>query len=152
LGGLGNDALSGNAGANSLAGGGGADILKGGDGPDRLAGGGGKDTLTGGAGADRYVYTGSGQTGLGSTARDVVADFSKSDGDKLDVSAWDAKPSVAGVQHWGFVASFSGQAGQVRFDAASHLVLFDQNGDKQADFQVELTGVAALSASDFVLA
>ncbi len=89
---------------------------------------------------------------LGSTARDVVTDFSKSDGDKIDVSLWDAKPSVAGVQHWSFVASFSGVPGQVRFDAATHLVLLDQNGDKQADFQIELAGVVSLGAGDFVLA
>jgi Ca2+-binding RTX toxin-like protein len=152
LGGAGSDTLSGDSGANSLAGGGGADLLKGGEGSDKLTGGGGKDSLTGGAGADRYVYTSGNQTGLGSTARDVVADFSKTDGDKLDVSAWDAKPSVTGVQHWSFVASFSGAAGQIRFDAGAHLALFDQNGDKQADFQIELTGVASLSASDFALA
>jgi serralysin len=82
----------------------------------------------------------------------VIADFSKTDGDKLDLSAWDAKPGLAGVQPWSFVASFSGVPGQIRFDAANHLALFDQNGDKQADAQIELTGVAALSASDFVLA
>ena len=68
------------------------------------------------------------------------------------MSAWDAKSSVAGFQHWSFVTSFTGAGAQIRFDAANHLVLFDQNGDKQADFQIELTGVSALAASDFILA
>jgi uncharacterized delta-60 repeat protein len=151
VGGAGNDALAGGAGNDSLAGNNGADTLQGGDGSDRLHGGSGKDTLTGGDGADRYVYSAVTDTGLGGAARDLITDFSVSQGDKLDLSAMDAKPGKAGIQSWSFVADFTGTAGQVSFDEANHLALFDRNGDGQADVQVELAGVSSLAASDFVL-
>ncbi|MFO0822433.1 MAG: CAP domain-containing protein [Gemmataceae bacterium] len=49
-GGLGNDTINGNGGADRIYGGAGNDILNGGDGDDILWGGGGTDTMNGGAG------------------------------------------------------------------------------------------------------
>lgn len=51
-GGLGNDRINGNGGADRIYGGAGNDILNGGDGDDIIWGGGGTDTLNGGAGVN----------------------------------------------------------------------------------------------------
>lgn len=72
--------LLGNDGANTLTGMLGNDILKGGAGNDRLFGGDGKDTLTGGTGTDTFVFD------TAPTSRDTITDFSKADGDKIQLS------------------------------------------------------------------
>ena len=72
--------LLGNDGANTLRGLGGSDILKGGAGNDKLLGGDGKDTLTGGAGNDAFVFD------TASTNRDTITDFSRIEGDKIQLS------------------------------------------------------------------
>jgi Ca2+-binding RTX toxin-like protein len=117
-----------------------------------LTGGLGKDTLTGGGGADKFTYTAASETGASAATRDIITDFSTAQGDKIDVKAIDANTVLAGKQSWSFVTNFTGAAGQVKFDAASHLVLFDQNGDKAAEFAIELAGVSSLTAADFVFA
>lgn len=75
----GNDTLLGNGGNDKLFGNMGNDVLKGGAGNDILNGGVGIDTLTGDAGADRFVFD-------NIKAQDTVTDFSRSQGDSLDVS------------------------------------------------------------------
>ncbi|MBD9452227.1 tandem-95 repeat protein [Rhizobium sp. RHZ02] len=69
------DTLTGNALAN---------ILDGRDGNDYLQGGAGKDTVTGGGGADTFVLDVDALSNL--NMADVITDFSKTDGDSLDVS------------------------------------------------------------------
>ncbi|MNJ22235.1 Bifunctional hemolysin/adenylate cyclase precursor [compost metagenome] len=81
----GNDELSGDAGNDTLYGGTGNDILSGGLGNDILIGGLGNDVLKGDAGADTFTWL-KGDTVAGSVAKDYVVDFSKSEGDKLDLS------------------------------------------------------------------
>lgn len=118
-------------------------------GPDALRGASGKDRLEGGPGADRFLYKAMTDFGKG-YSRDMIADFSSADGDRIDLSGLDADPALAGVQHWRFVADFTGAAGQVAFDPARQRVLFDQDGDMRDDLRIALTGVTALAASDFV--
>jgi len=129
-----NDTLSGNTLANALK------------------GGLGKDTLGGGDGSDSFVYTAATDSTAAAAGRDLITDFSSTQGDKLDVKAIDANALLAGMQRWAYVPALTGAAGQVTFDAANHLVLFDQNGDKAADFAIELAGVATLAATDFIFA
>ena len=74
----GNDLLKGGNGADTLYGGAGSDELWGNDGDDILDGGAGKDWIKGGAGADVYVIS-------SSDAVDTIADFSQSNGDRLDL-------------------------------------------------------------------
>ncbi|HCH52215.1 MAG TPA: RTX toxin, partial [Aeromonas sp.] len=81
----GNDSLSGGSGNDTLYGGTGNDILSGGLGNDILIGGLGNDVLKGDAGADTFTWL-KGDTVAGSVAKDYVVDFSKSEGDKLDLS------------------------------------------------------------------
>lgn len=149
-GGNGKDTLDGAAGDDILKGGAGDDTLRGLAGTDTLTGGQGKDTLTGGTEADTFVYKAVADTGKTAATRDVITDFSHAQGDKLDVHAIDANTKAAGTQAWLLVAGFTGKPGQVVFNPTSHLVLFDQNGDKAADFSISLTGVTSLAEPDFI--
>ncbi len=81
----GNDELSGDAGNDTLYGGTGNDTLSGGLGNDILVGGLGNDILKGDGGADTFTWL-QGDTAAGSVAKDYVVDFSKAEGDKLDLS------------------------------------------------------------------
>ncbi|WP_320656315.1 type I secretion C-terminal target domain-containing protein [Aeromonas jandaei] len=93
FGGAGNDTLYGESGNDTLYGGSGNDILYGGSGDDTLSGGLGNDILVGGlgndilkgdGGADTFTWL-QGDTTAGSVAKDYVVDFSKAEGDKLDL-------------------------------------------------------------------
>ena len=166
----GNDLFNGTSGNDTLDGGAGNDILNGLAGDDELIGGIGLDKLTGGAGQD--LMTG-GATGVADAdkdififsaltdsprgvTRDVITDFA-SGVDKIDVRTIDANPVLTGDQAFTPVnpanlgAAFTGEAGQMRFDAAEHIVQFDQNGDGVADMEIALVGVASVLVSDFML-
>ncbi|MFM5223536.1 Ig-like domain-containing protein [Aeromonas caviae] len=94
FGGSGNDTLYGESGNDTLYGGSGNDTLYGGSGNDTLYGGSGNDTLFGGIGddilkgdegSDTFIWR-KGDTEAGKVTKDYIADFSKSEGDKLDLS------------------------------------------------------------------
>ncbi|HEH9402181.1 TPA: type I secretion C-terminal target domain-containing protein [Aeromonas sobria] len=85
LGGLGDDQLYGGSGNDTLYGGAGNDTLSGGLGNDILVGGLGNDILKGDAGADIFTWQ-QGDTTAGAIAKDYVVDFSRAEGDKLDLS------------------------------------------------------------------
>uniref|UniRef100_UPI003F745AAC type I secretion C-terminal target domain-containing protein n=1 Tax=Aeromonas caviae TaxID=648 RepID=UPI003F745AAC len=94
FGGAGNDTLYGESGNDRLYGGSGNDTLFGGIGDDTLSGGLGNDILVGGlgndilkgdAGSDTFIWL-KGDTEVGKVAKDYIVDFSKSEGDKLDLS------------------------------------------------------------------
>lgn len=141
--GAGNDTLNGNEAANRLESGGGNDTLAGNGGNDLLIGGSGSDTLTGGAGADRFIYLANGDSGVG-IGRDVITDFAQGS-DLIDLSALNASKFIGNE-------SFSGQAGQVRYASfdGTTIVELDSNGDRLADFQIELDGAVPLGFGDFL--
>lgn len=149
-GGAGLDTLTGNAGADKLYGEAGADKLLGGSGDDLLQGGTGHDVLTGGAGADDFVFRTVAEAGKGSDADDII-DFSRSQGDKIDLSGIDANIKASGDQAFSYIGSkdFTGKAGQLKY-SDGHLT-GDINGDKIADFQIDLNNHHSLVASDFLL-
>jgi VCBS repeat-containing protein len=71
----------------TLIGVGGNDVLIGGRGNDVLISGGGNDVLTGGTGADTFKYVALIDSPKSvATAADTITDFSKSQGDKVDLS------------------------------------------------------------------
>jgi Ca2+-binding RTX toxin-like protein len=147
--------LDGNAGANILDGGegndslyglGGGDTLIGGVGADLLEGGLGADRITGGLGADRFVFRGAAEAD-----GDVIADFIMAHGDRIDLRPIDTNPDLAGDQAFAWIGggSFAGVAGQLRF--ADGLLEGDVDGNGLADFQIGLSGVAALTAASIWL-
>lgn len=151
----GNNRLDGGKGNDLLDGGTGNDVLIGGEGNDRLVGGFGKDDLTGGLGADHFIFRSAADTGPTSAQRDVVRDFDRSQGDRIDLSAIDANLHLPGDQAFRFVgaAGFSKTAGELRFEHSKNITLVhgDTNGDGIADFSIEFSRKFALIADDFLL-
>ncbi|MGL4960367.1 MAG: calcium-binding protein [Inquilinus sp.] len=146
--------LSGSQGNDSLVGSSGANVLQGWNGGDVLTGAGGQDMLTGGAGADRFVYGSAEQSVVGAAA-DRIVDFSRVQGDRIDLAAIDANTAAAGNQAFAFIGSALHHkiAGELRFVVAGGVTTIagDVNGDGTSDFHIALTGDVALQASDFAL-
>ena len=152
-GGAAEDTLQGLGGNDSLWGGGGADILQGDGGNDTLYGGWGGDLLIGGNGADRFLFTSVADSQVG--AADVIADFNRSDKDRISVAGIDANMAAAGDQAFTFIGNgaFNGTAGQLRYEQAdgNTFVMGDVNGDGVADFVIQLGGIVNLGSGDFLL-
>jgi Ca2+-binding RTX toxin-like protein len=145
------DTLTGNAGANALSGGGGN---------DRLTGGLGRDMLTGGAGNDVFAFNAVNETLVGAGIRDVITDFQVGL-DDIDLTNIDADAGRAGDQAFKFIGTqaFHGKAGELHYQTFDlpgtandiTVVSGDINGDRVADFEIEITGIVNLRASDFLL-
>ncbi len=148
VGGSGNDSLTGNDGVNLLRGGAGSDKLYGLGGADVLEGGAGGDTLSGGAGVDIFDFN-SIKDSLAS-ARDIIQDFVRGV-DRIDLRTIDANTAAGGDQGFSFIGSkaFTGQGGQLSF--SGNVLSGDVNGDKVADFRIDIAGISTLSAADFYL-
>jgi len=145
------DVITGDAGANALNGGGGSDVITGGL---------GRDTLTGGADHDVFYFKAINETPVGAGVRDVITDFQPGL-DDIDLSTIDANPSKAGDQPFKFVGTqaFGGKAGELHYQTFDQpgtanditVVSGDINGDRVADFEIEIAGLQKLTASDFIL-
>lgn len=132
-GGGGADVLQGASGKDKLYGGDGSDILRGGVGNDLLDGGAGSDTLFGGKGADLFVI---GPSGAG--AVDRIRDFSRSEGDKIDLSQLlDDKATAANLGSYVRLDKTASGMFQVRVD-------YDAGGKAHAPVLVaEVFGAAS---------
>ncbi|UVF22028.1 M10 family metallopeptidase C-terminal domain-containing protein [Microvirga terrae] len=148
VGGSGNDSLTGNDGANLLRAGSGSDRLYGIGGSDSLEGGAGADTLAGGAGADIFDFN-SVKDSL-PNARDTIQDFLRGS-DRIDLRTIDANTAAGGDQAFSFIGNkaFTGASGQLAFSGS--VLSGDVNGDKIADFRINVAGITTLAASDFLL-
>jgi serralysin len=128
----------------------------------RATGGAGRDIMAGGSGADDFDYNALSETGKTSSTRDVIKDFAHGS-DDIDLSAIDANGSAAGNTAFKFLsakgAAFTGFKGELRWyqinaaGSASDKTIIegDTNGDRRADFHIELTGLKTLSSIDFIL-
>ena len=97
-GGLGNDTLSGGLGEDIIVGRFGNDILNGGDGADTLYGSSGSDTLNGNAGND-ILYGGTDlDIFIFSDGADQIMDFSKAEGDVIDISSFTSISNLSQLQ------------------------------------------------------
>ena len=98
------------------------------------------------------------------SARDWIMDFSKAQGDKIDLSGIDAKSTnFFSNDAFTFIGGndFSGVAGQLRFEQHQPVngplviptttVSGDVNGDAVADFTVNFLGLIDFTAADFML-
>jgi Ca2+-binding RTX toxin-like protein len=141
---------TGNALANQLTGNSGANTLDGGT---------GADTLTGGLGADRFQLRATTDSGVTSTSWDVIADFTRSQSDRIDLSLMDAVSSTTTNDAFSFIgtAAFSGTnaAGQLRtvYDASlgGVIVYGSVDANNSPEFALLVRGVTSLQASDFIL-
>ncbi len=146
------DTLDGGAGSDSLSGGAGDDVLIAGDAADTLSGDAGRDVLTGGGNDDLFVFAATADSAVGA-GRDVIKDFG--DGDRIDLSRIDASTRAGGDQAFAFIGerAFGGRAGELHLVMADGrtIVEGDIDGDRKADFQIELEGLHRLTPDDFVL-
>lgn len=149
------DVLTGDAKANWISGRLGNDKINTGNGADKLQGGLGADRLTGGQGADTFIFMTSKDSTVSSSGRDTISDFSRSDRDRIDLSAIDANKVKVGDQGFSFIGAtaFSHLAGQLRYEksGANTLILADIDGNGHADMSILLAGALALKAGDFIL-
>lgn len=126
----------------------GADIINAMGGSDLINGGGGADRLTGGGGPDRFVFD-----SAANADGDVITDFTIYS-DRLDLRGIDADTGRNGSQKftWIDTAEFTGQAGQLReySQDGRHYIAGDTNGDRIADFRIELMNVTNLTPTDFL--
>jgi Ca2+-binding RTX toxin-like protein len=162
--GPGNDSFNGNggtsgkvfgeAGDDTLSGGAGIDTLDGGAGADVLTGRLGRDSLFGGANADRFDFN-SIKESAASSNRDVIQDFSRGGGDRIDLSTIDANTTKGGNNGFKFIGAkeFHEKAGELHYVKKSGYVMVegDRNGDGDADFQIKVKGVSGLDSGDFLL-
>ena len=154
----GRDTLTGGAGNDTLDGGADSDTLFGGEGDDVLIGGAGADRMTGGEGADRFVIR-HGETGATGSTGDTITDFNRDEGDRIDLSGWDAVSSTATDDPFRFIGTgrFTKVAGELRIQSSGTTgnvwaVQADTNGDGIADLYLTVTSQSgALVANDFVL-
>lgn len=149
------DMLAGDMADNALAGNNGNDVLSGNTGRDRLTGGIGADDLTGGTDADTFVYTSVKDSTKKSKGQDTIFDFSRAEGDKIDLSAIDANTKASGNQDFNFIRGkdFTDKAGQLRFEKSEDAtyVYGDTNGDRKADFVIHFDDTIAFKGADFIL-
>ncbi|MEB3317570.1 MAG: calcium-binding protein [Cyanobacteriota bacterium] len=113
---------------------------------DRLVGGLGADQLTGGSGADTFVFNSAAEIGITPGRCDLITDF-VSLVDKIDLFAIDANSTLVGNQAFIYVGAtaFSGRAGELRL--WEQTLSGDINGDREADFRLNLINVASLVPS-----
>jgi Ca2+-binding RTX toxin-like protein len=156
----GNDVIRGLAGNDTLIGDQGHGIFGTTPGDDTLIGGLGKDTMTGNAGHDRFDFDSILETGKTKATRDVITDFTRGK-DVVDLATIDANALVDGDQAfiWRGEQGFTGVAGQLHFIRENNpgnandrtIIEGDVNGDRIADFQIELTGLYRLTDHDVLL-
>jgi Ca2+-binding RTX toxin-like protein len=139
----------------NAAGSGNDDTIIGSRGANRIEGAGGVDDLTGGAGADTFVFSRVSHSQIENRQIDLIFDFRRSEGDKIDLSAIDANENRPGMQNFAFIgeAAFSGRAGELRIQSLSDGVRItgDVDGDRRADLYIGVLDMASLRASDFIL-
>ena len=130
-----------------------ADTFKGDTNADWFQGGLGRDVFTGGGGRDLYDFNAVADSKSGSATRDVITDFTPLI-DKLDLSGIDADPTAAGNQAFRWIGSGTldgpGELGFV-IAGGNTIVQASTDADAAAEFQIQLTGIKALSAVDFFL-
>ena len=148
--------ISGSTLADTLGGDGMANRISGNAGNDVLIGRGGADVLVGGSGADVFKYTALADSKLG--ALDTILDFNALEGDRINLSAIDA---ISGnrnkYDHFTFDpgGQFTGHAGQLiaisQASGGHYLVQGDVNGDRIADFMIQVNSLDHISADNFIL-
>jgi Ca2+-binding RTX toxin-like protein len=176
-GGDGNDVLRGDGsgfrsgGDDFLLGNSGNDVLEGGRGNDRMNGGSGNDTLSGGLGGDLLV----GEEGTdvfqyfsvqesqnvvvdGALQLDQISDFTQGQ-DKIDLSAIDANPMLAGDQAFVFIADpahhigdWTGTVWQTADPRTGNITLnVSVDASPASEMQIYMSYPYVFTAADFIL-
>lgn len=152
----GDDRLVGGDGDDYLAGQEGNDIVEGGAGNDFLGSGPGNDMLTGGSGTDRFFFA---QPFEAAMNVHTITDFSRAQGDYIDLKSIDADGNVAndtrkGNTDFNVVATPSGAAGEAWTQAivdpdtgqqTGVSVYLNTDADADPDMRIDVLGVTSLT-------
>jgi Ca2+-binding RTX toxin-like protein len=128
------------------------DVLRGNEASNTIEGGGGLDTMSGGAGADLFVWHSTADSGATLSTADIVTDFNLAEGDKIDLSQFDADPLVAGQQHFRFVGTGAFTApGQINWFSDGHdtFIALNTDADAGTEMLIRVQGVHTVDASWF---
>jgi serralysin len=139
----------------------GADTIIGSEAGDGIIGAGGKDTMTGGPGADTYYFDSIAEIGKKKGKADSITDFTPGV-DRIDLSSIDANGKKKGDKAFKFKdkeGTKLKKAGDLVYEQVDKkgtakdmtVVYGDTNGDRKADFAIELKGIVDLSKGDFIL-
>ncbi len=138
----------------SLVGSAANNMLQGNEGDNLITGGRGKDMLFGYDGADTFRYTSIKDSTVKANGRDTIEDFTRADGDLMDLSAIDAKTG-SGNQAFKWIgkSNFHEKKGELHYVVknGNAYVEGDTNGDGEADFAILVKNVTKLNAGDFDL-
>lgn len=122
--------------------------LSGGGGNDTLDGGGGNDGLSGGGGADLFRFSSSDEIGRYSKV-DSISDFNPTEGDRIDLSA--IASSLGRALTWLGTSSYTGVAGQVRYDSDGGLIGLDLSGSGRSTTSIRVSPGLTIGSSAIVL-
>ena len=104
-------------------------------------------------GSDVFVFGSAGDLGVSLALADVIADFSQSSGDLINLAAVDADTTTAGNQAFASIgdAAFTGAAGELRYVQSNGqtVIEMNRNGDGAADLFLKLDGTIDLTINDF---
>jgi serralysin len=146
---------TGNSLANTIKGGGGNNVLSGGGGNDKLNGAAGADKLTGGTGADQFIFSKISESTPNPSGQDMILDFSRTQGDRINLGLVDASTTISGNQAFKFIgtAGYSDKGGELRYgiSGGDTFISGDVNGDGESDFRIVLDRSLDMLATDFVL-
>ena len=140
--------------SEKIFGGDGNDVLAGRAGNDVIAGEMGADRLHGGKGADIFLFRSVAESDTRQS--DLIRDFSRAEGDRINLKAIDAKQGTAANDKFRFIGTkaFSGSEGELRYQVTSKgttYVYGDVDGDGKADLRIVLKGEIDLVKTDFLL-
>ena len=154
--GAGNDVVFGNTSGNFMGTGLGDDHLSGERGNDYLVAGEGADHLTGGAGRDTldgsvdtmqdtFHYAALSESTAAKSGRDTL--YNVLEADRIDLSDL----GVANLHFIGQQVVFDGSTGALRVqsNATGYLIQLDVDGDKAADFSIDVLDVAHTGVTDW---
>ncbi len=139
----------------TIDGGGGNDTLYGNGGRDTLRGGLGRDKLYGGSGIDTFDFDSVKEIGKKKGKSDFIGDF-EAGVDLIDLSTIDANTKKKGDQGFKLLKKEGAdlkKAGHLAYEQKKGKTYLtgDTNGDKKADFSIELAGKIDFEKADFVL-
>jgi Ca2+-binding RTX toxin-like protein len=134
----------------------GEDWLEGGDGNDRLIGGWSSDRLNGGAGRDDFQFNRPSDSSIADGGRgiDRIDDFKVGLDDLVFSGSFDADTTVAGRQKLSFIGeSDTPGRGQLAYqhEDGDTLLVANLDNDPDAEFQVQIVGLAPISAGDVLI-